>query len=388
MHAVAAIAAKALVATVARQRHRDVLARELAHAIGGDGGAVGVGLVIERGQGVDEVEVVGFHRLDEVIRAVAVRHFLRKFGLVELGVVKADGAGIDRRVGQPGHDRDHRAGVDATGQEGSQRHLGDHAQAYGFAQARGELGAGVGEADVVVEGEFDIPVLPGLWNRQAAADAQRLAGAELLGAQKDGAGLGDVAQREVLLHRQRVHAAIERGVLHQHLELGAKGERAVLEQGVEHRFDRQTVARHEQGVALAVVEAKRKHAAKTLHAVLAPGLPGMDDDFGVAAGVEDVTERFELGDEFLEVVDLAVEHHRDRAIFIEQRLLSRGQIDDGQPAVSERDAGLEVIARLVRATMVLDVTHALHQGAIEVALAAGIEEAGDAAHDEFLGCWV
>jgi hypothetical protein len=38
--------------------------------------------------------------------------------------------------------------------------------------------------------------------------------------------------------------------------------------------------------------------------------------------------------------------------------------------------------------MVLDVTHALHQGAIEVALAAGIEEAGDAAHDEFLGCWV
>jgi hypothetical protein len=56
--------------------------------------------------------------------------------------------------------------------------------------------------------------------------------------------------------------------------------------------------------------------------------------------------------------------------------------------VGERDAGLEVITRFVRATMVLDVAHALHQGAIEVALAAGIEEAGDAAHDEFLGCWV
>ena len=70
-------------------------------------------------------------------------------------------------------------------------------------------------------------------------------------------------------------------------------------------------------VSLAVVEAERKHAAKALHTVLAPGLPGVDDDFGVAAGMKNVAERFELRDEFLEIVDLAVEHHRDRTVFVE-----------------------------------------------------------------------
>jgi hypothetical protein len=47
------------------------------------------------------------------------------------------------------------------------------------------------------------------------------------GAEEDGARLGDVAEGEVLLDRQRVDAAVERRVLHQHLELGAEGERAV-----------------------------------------------------------------------------------------------------------------------------------------------------------------
>jgi len=41
-----------------------------------------------------------------------------------------------------------------------------------------------------------------------------------------------------------------------------------------------------------------------------PKLPGMDDHLSVAAGLEDVAQRLQLGHEFLEVVYLAVEHHR------------------------------------------------------------------------------
>jgi hypothetical protein len=44
----------------------------------------------------------------------------------------------------------------------------------------------------------------------------------------------------------------------------------------------------------------------------------MDDDLGVAAGMEDVAEGFELGHELLEVVDLAVEDHGHRAVLVEQ----------------------------------------------------------------------
>jgi len=169
-------------------------------------------------------------------------------------------------------------------------------------------------------------------------------------------------------------------VLHQHLEFGTEGERAVGQQRVEHRLDRQAVARHEKGVAVTVVQGKGEHAAKALHAVLAPGFPGVDDDLGVAAGVEDVAQGFELGYQFLEVVDLAVEDDRHRTVLVEQRLLAGGEVDDRQPPMRERDAGLEVVAPFVRAAMVLHVVHALHEGTIEVALAAGVEEAGDAAH--------
>src|SRR5690606_20998535 len=82
-----------------------------------------------------------------------------------------------------------------------------------------------------------------------------------------------------------------------------------------------------------------------------------------------------------EVVDLAVEDDRHRAVLVEQRLLAGGEVDDGQAPVRERDARLEVVATFVRAAMVLDVVHALHEGTVEVALAAGVEEAGDATHD-------
>ena len=359
-----------------------MLARELADAVGGDGGAVGVGLVIERGQGVDEVEVVGLDRLDEVVRAVAVGNLLREFGFVELGVVEGDGAGVDRIGADAGHGGDDGAGVHPAGEEGAQRHFGNHAQAHGFAQALDQLGAGVLEADRVVEGEAHVPILPGLGDGLAAADAQGFARAEFLRAEEDGARFGDVAEGEVFLDGQGVDAAVERRVLHQHLELGAEGERAVGQQRVEHRLDRQAVARHEESVAVAVVQREREHAAEALHAVLTPGLPRVDDDLGIAAGVEDVAQGLELGDEFLEVVDLAVEHHRHRAILVEQRLLAGGEVDDGKPPVRERDAGLEVIAALVRAAMMLHVVHALHQRAVEVAFATGVEKAGDAAHDQ------
>ena len=41
----------------------------------------------------------------------------------------------------------------------------------------------------------------------------------------------------------------------------------------------------------------------------------------------------ELAHEFVEVVDFAIEDDTHGAVFVEQRLLTGGEIDDGQPAV-------------------------------------------------------
>ena len=65
----------------------------------------------------------------------------------------------------------------------------------------------------------------------------------------------------------------------------------------------------------------------------------MHDYFGIAASAERVPERRELGYQFPVVVDLAVVDHHDRAVVVEQRLLSRREIDDRQPPMTEADAG-------------------------------------------------
>ena len=86
------------VAAVAAERHRDVLARQLADAVGGDRRAVGVGLVVEARERVDQIEVVAAHHLQAVIGLVAIGHHLGKLGFVVLRVVKADGTRAHRSV--------------------------------------------------------------------------------------------------------------------------------------------------------------------------------------------------------------------------------------------------------------------------------------------------
>ena len=54
----------------------------------------------------------------------------------------------------------------------------------------------------------------------------------------------------------------------------------------------------------------------------------MNQDLGIAARPKHMTAMAKLLVEELEVVDLAVERDPDRAIFIGQRLLAPGQVDD------------------------------------------------------------
>jgi hypothetical protein len=96
---------------------------------------------------------------------------------------------------------------------------------------------------------------------------------------------------------------------------------------------------------------------------------------------EAVAGGLQLGDQFLVVVDLAVEDHHHRAIFVEQRLLARGHVDDGQAAVAEPDARFDVKAAFIGTAVQLRIVHALQHGTVDRSSAAGVEETGDATHD-------
>ena len=148
---------------------------------------------------------------------------------------------------------------------------------------------------------------------------------------------------------------------HQRLQFGAENEFTGVEESVIQRLDAEAVAHHEQRFLLAIPQREREHAAKARDAGFAPGLPGVDDDFGVGVGAEDMAERLEFGHQLLEVVDFAVEHDDHAAVLVEQRLLAGGQVDDRQPPMSKPHARLQMQATLVGAAVELGFVHAMQQ---------------------------
>ena len=192
VQSIPAIAAETLVAAIAGQRHGHMLSGELAHAVGGDRGTVRVGLVVDAGQVVDEVEIIAFDAIDEMPCRVAVRDLLRPRRLVVRRFGKCDRAGVDRLVRNLGHHGNHRARVHAARQERAQRHLGDHPQLDGFAQALDEFSARVRGAYRVVQRKPDIPKLLRRVDRGSAPERQRVRGRQLCRAGENGARLGNV----------------------------------------------------------------------------------------------------------------------------------------------------------------------------------------------------
>ena len=346
-----------------------MLARQLAHPISRDGRAVCVRLVVQPGQGVDEVEIVALDSLDPVVGAVTVGHHGRELALVELRVVESDGAGVHRFRRQAGHGGHDGAGVNAAGQERAQRHLGDHAQPNRLLQSMTQLLAGIVKPDGAVQREVDVPVFTRSTHRLSAADGQAVSGRQLARLAEDGARLGHIAQRKILFEGERVDVPLERTaprplVGQQRLQFTAEQQRAVVQQRVVQRLDPHAVARHEQCLAIAVPQHEGEHAAEAVDAALTPLLPAMHDALGVALGVENVAGRLQFGNEFLVVVDLAVEHHHHRLVFIEQRLLAGGHVDDGQASMAEAQPGLDVQTAFVGASVQLAVVHALQDGAL------------------------
>ena len=166
----------------------------------------------------------------------------------------------------------------------------------------------------------------------------------------------------------------------QGLQLRTEQQGAVGQHGVVQRLHAEPVAREKQRLLGAVPERKGEHAAESIDAALPPALPGVHDDFGVAACLEDVPERLQLGDQRLIVVDLAIEDDDDIAILVVDRLLAGREIDDRETSVAERHPRLEMLAIAIRAAMRLRIVHPPQQGPVGFASTAQVDKSSDSAH--------
>jgi hypothetical protein len=203
---------------------------------------------------------------------------------------------------------------------------------------------------------------------------------QLLRAGINGARLGHITEREVLVDGERVELAPEGRMRQERLQLGAEHEQAVRKLRVMKRLDPEAVAREEQGLAITVPQREREHAPEALDALLAPLLPGVNDHLGIALRAEDVAQGRELGDQRLVVVDLAVEDHHDAAVLVVERLLSGGEVDDRKPPVTEPEARLQVHAALVGTAVKLRLVHSQDELARDRSRALEIHHPDDSAH--------
>ena len=89
---------------------------------------------------------------------------------------------------------------------------------------------------------------------------------------------------------------------------------------------------------------------------------------------------FELALQLVEVVDLAVGDDLDVAGLVEDRLLPAREIDDGEAAHAEADAGQRDAALFVRAAMVQHPHHAREIVGADRPIEIPLDDADDAAH--------
>ena len=68
----------------------------------------------------------------------------------------------------------------------------------------------------------------------------------------------------------------------------------------------------------------------------------VDEHFRVAVRAEAMAAAEESVPQRAVVVDFAVEDDPDRAVFVGQRLMSAGDVEDGEAAMSQGDAGLGI----------------------------------------------
>ncbi len=178
--------------------------------------------------------------------------------------------------------------------------------------------------DVPVPARRDPPV----------GDQQPMPRHELVNASIDRIGRQEVAERQIAfecLERQIATPARHSG---KRIELARKVEDAV-EDGVEQRLLSQPVAREERRARTLVVDGEGEHAIEPFDDGGTVFLPRVKDGLGVGSRPEAVAFRNQIGAQVVMVVDLAVEDDPARVVFVADRLVAAGAVDDRETPEAE-----------------------------------------------------
>ena len=130
------------------------------------------------------------------------------------------------------------------------------------------------------------------------------------------------------------------------------------------RLQADAVAGSEQATLLLIPNSERKHSAQFLEPVSSPGDVGLQQGFGIRARAKPHASAFQLAPQLLEIVDLAVKDNCVAPIRRGHGLLARRKVNDAQPAVTQGEALVPIVALPIRTAMCQHASHQLDQVAV------------------------
>ena len=340
LHPVPCVPGPELVAAVTRERHGHMLARCRRHVVGRHRGGVGERLVeVPRQPGKQRFDM-GSHDMRVLYDPEMLRDALRVLQFVVGALREPDRRRDDGCVARLLHEGDDEARIDAAREKRPEWHVADQPHADRLTQLRFErlqpCALGIGSR---LGRERQIPVL-----RHAYLTALRhehVARRQFVDRPVDRQRRRNIEKGEIGVERLGAPVTWHRRVDQQRLDLRPEHE-AVVEQGIVQGLDAYAIAREDQPALPRVPDCEGEHPAQPIHEVDAPLLVPVDEHFGVAGRSEAVSVRLELLAHLGEVVDLAVEDRPYGAVFIRERLVAGGKIDDAQAPMPQPDPFPEI----------------------------------------------
>ena len=307
------------------------------------------------------------------------REHLLERALVEFLVREGDREGFDRRGGDRFDDRGGHRRIDAAAQIRGDRHVRPQPQP-------GRVGQQVTQLlrvlvlrliRIVVRVEIEIPVLTDA-NGAVLPHDHRVPGRQLMHAGERRARRQRHPEGEDLCERLMVEIARHALVCEERLDLGRKQQR-VAGARVEQRPDADAIARQKQPPLACIPDGERPLSVEPLDALLPPRVVGVQEDFGVGACGEPVSQRRQFLAKLEVVEDLAVECDRQPPAGGEHRLRAAFDVDDAQTRVSERHRAVAVDGARVGAPVTERGNHLGHSADVRGTVVE-VNDSGNSAH--------
>ena len=277
-----------------------------------------------------------------------VRNQPGEMALIIPGVLEGDGQGVHGRPRQPGVQSRHGTGIDAAAQIRRHGHVRRQPGAYGLgqmvAQAVRRFVFGQGRRFL---GQPPVNPLPARVPRaeQAGAGHDLEYGLEECGWSE----IESVVQKAV--HGHGVKPPRDAGKSQKRLYFRCEDQGFVRQNRVEKRLLAHPVSGQKKPPVAGLPDGEGEHPDQPGRTVLAPLRIGGQQNFGIGAGLEDMSQRRQFRAQLPEIVDLTVKDKHRTRFGMNDRLIAAGQIDNGQPSGSQGAVAVLIQAFVIRPAM-------------------------------------